>query len=103
MRTKEEHLSESAPFRITRSWLYTAEMTDIGDVIIPNEWRQLSWIAWNRDLSRPIDRQTAFALYKRNWRFIEPATLSPEEARLIADLMAEFEGNRPSGGPPRAE
>jgi len=58
--------------------------------IVPNDFPQLRLLAWNRDASRPIDRQEAFELYDRNWRHVDADRLTPQEAALIDDLAKEF-------------
>lgn len=77
-------------------------MTDTGDYSIPKNFLQPSWIAWKRSLT-PDRSANAFALYERHWRFIEPVTLTPEQARLIADLKAQFGDGQPLDEPPRAD
>lgn len=55
------------------------------------EWPVLRDLAWNRK-GRWIPAQEAFALYERNWRFVETDSISPAEARLV-DRLAEQFGN----------
>jgi len=58
--------------------------------VIPADFFGLASICWNRDPERPIDRQTAWALYRRNWRFIWEDEMLPEELELIKTLEDEF-------------
>lgn len=55
------------------------------EVLDTNEWPTLRALAWNR-ADRWIPAEEALALYERNWRFVEPARLSPDEAALIDRL-----------------
>lgn len=55
-------------------------------VIIPADFPELAKLVWNRDPMRPIDGETARALYDRNWRFVDTEMLTRAEAALIADL-----------------
>lgn len=49
----------------------------------------LADIAWNRR-HRWILAEEAFALYERNWRFVDVAALQPAERQLIDNLVARF-------------
>jgi hypothetical protein len=56
-----------------------------------NQWPALRDLAWNR--ADPwIPAEDALALYERNWRFVEPAQLTREEADLIDHLKHRFGG-----------
>ena len=55
-------------------------------------WPTLRELAWNRR-DRWIPAEEAFSLYERNWRFVDPARLEPEEARLIERLRTAHGGN----------
>lgn len=55
------------------------------------DYPQLRDLAWNRT-DEYIPAKEAFQLYERNWRFIEPARLDPEEHALIDRLKAEYGG-----------
>ncbi|WP_245454941.1 hypothetical protein [Mesorhizobium sp. M9A.F.Ca.ET.002.03.1.2] len=59
-------------------------------MIIPAEFPQLQALAWNRDAARPIPAEEAFALYERNWRFVDQTRLTAREKQLIQSLAAEF-------------
>ncbi len=50
---------------------------------------QLADIAWNRTQTR-IPESEAFALYERNWRFIDSAHLIRRERNLIGRLAKNF-------------
>lgn len=58
-------------------------------VIDINQWPTLRELAWNR-ADRWIPAEEALALYERNWRFVEPAQLTQEEAALINHLKNQF-------------
>jgi hypothetical protein len=49
----------------------------------------LSDIAWSVT-ARYLPARTAFALYERNWRFVDPARLTDRERALIERLAARF-------------
>jgi hypothetical protein len=55
------------------------------------DFPQLRDLAWNRT-DEYIPAKEAFQLYERNWRFIEPGRLEPEERALIERLKASFGG-----------
>lgn len=62
------------------------------DVVIDlHAWPTLRELAWSRK-DRWIPAADALALYERNWRFVEPARLAPEEAALIDRLKSRFGG-----------
>lgn len=60
--------------------------------IIPAEFPELSLLAWNRDVTRPMPAKEVFALYERNWRFVDQTRLTAPERQLIAELAEEFGG-----------
>ncbi len=51
---------------------------------------QLNILCWNRPAGAVLDGPEALALYERNWRFVDPDALEPEEARLIDILAARY-------------
>lgn len=59
------------------------------EVLDTGQWPTLRALAWNR-ADRWIPAAEALALYERNWRFVEPARLSREEAALIDELKNRF-------------
>ncbi|TWI37340.1 hypothetical protein IQ26_02622 [Mesorhizobium tianshanense] len=63
---------------------------DIAPMIVPAEFPELQALAWNRDVARPIPAEEAFALYERNWRFIDQKRLTAREKLLIQNLANEF-------------
>jgi len=60
------------------------------DAVVPAAYPELALLAWNRDPSRPMAADEAFALYERNWRHVDKDRLTPREADLIRDLTARF-------------
>ncbi|MDM9646469.1 hypothetical protein [Rhizobium sp. S163] len=61
-----------------------------GNQITPAEFPELNRLAWNRDPRRPIDAAEVFALYERNWHFVDRDKLTTREAMLIDELGEEF-------------
>ena len=49
----------------------------------------LKLLCWNRR-SASISRREAFALYERNWRFVDAVGMSERERALIGGLAREF-------------
>jgi hypothetical protein len=54
------------------------------------DYPQLQLIAWNRSVDALIEEEEAFALYERNWRYVDEAALLPHERQLIARLTQAF-------------
>lgn len=54
-----------------------------------DDFPQLALLAWNRAV-RTIGEAEAFALYERNWRFVDVGTLTAKETELISRLTAEY-------------
>jgi hypothetical protein len=54
------------------------------------DYPQLKLIAWSGAATGSIDEKDAYALYERNWRFIEPGQLTAGEKALIERLSAKF-------------
>lgn len=50
------------------------------------KYPQLKMICWNLRRDTQLEPEEALARYERNWRFIDPATLTRSEARLIDRL-----------------
>lgn len=65
-------------------------MTRFDAGIVPAEFPELRKLAWNRDPARPVAAEEAFALYERNWRFVDREHLTEREARLIRALGKAF-------------
>lgn len=61
----------------------------VDDTLTIDDYPQLALQAWNRVI-RQISGEEAFALYERNWRFVEPDQLTPEEAILIKRLTTQY-------------
>ncbi len=55
-----------------------------------NDYPQLRFIAWNRPGDQVISEEEAFALYERNWRYVELDKLEPSERDLIDRLTREI-------------
>jgi len=51
-----------------------------------NDFPQLRFIAWNRPGDQTISEEEAFALYERNWRFVDVRALDDRERELIKKL-----------------
>lgn len=56
------------------------------------DFEQLARVAWNRRAVRTVGARDALALYERNWRFIEPATMRRQEKDLLDFLVREYGG-----------
>lgn len=54
-----------------------------------DDFPQLALLAWNRAV-REIAEDEAFALYERNWRFVDVEHLVAQEAALIERLTAQY-------------
>ncbi|MER9586871.1 hypothetical protein [Mesorhizobium sp. M0276] len=63
---------------------------DIAPMIVPAEFPELRALAWNRDPTRSIPAEEAFALYERNWRFVDQKRLTTREKLLIQTLADKF-------------
>ncbi|MBZ9669399.1 hypothetical protein FJ970_24095 [Mesorhizobium sp. B2-1-8] len=59
-------------------------------MIDPAEFPELQALLWNRDVARLIPANEAFALYERNWRFVDQTRLTAREKLLIQNLASEF-------------
>ncbi|TPM19451.1 hypothetical protein [Mesorhizobium sp. B2-3-6] len=64
--------------------------TDITPMIVPAEFPELHAIVWSRDATRPIPAEEAFAIYERNWRFVDQERLTTSERLLIQNLAEKF-------------
>jgi hypothetical protein len=47
-------------------------------------------LAWSRDVTHPIPAEEAFALYERNWRFVDKDQMTEREMQLIRSLADRF-------------
>lgn len=54
-----------------------------------DDYPQLALLAWNRAV-RDIAEDEAFALYERNWRFVDAEHMTALEAALIKRLTAQY-------------
>src|SRR6266852_2630611 len=64
----------------------------LGEMVLDiAKWPRLRELAWNR-AGRWIAAEDPLALYERNWRFVEPARLTADEARLIERLKTRHGG-----------
>lgn len=61
--------------------LYNVPMIKLSD------YPQLSLIAWSRRKDSVVSEEEALALYEANWRWIDERTLTPEERKLIEQLV----------------
>ncbi|MBZ9982629.1 MULTISPECIES: hypothetical protein [unclassified Mesorhizobium] len=64
--------------------------TDITPMIVPAEFPELQALVWSRDATRPIPAEEAFAIYERNWRFVDQERLTTSERLLIQNLAEKF-------------
>jgi len=51
---------------------------------------QLHALCWNRPDAAILDGAEAFALYERNWRFVDEAAFTPAERQLFDRLLAKY-------------
>ncbi len=58
--------------------------------LVPADYPELKLLAWNRDPARPIAAEDAFALYERNWRFVDRERMSDREKALLDGLVQRF-------------
>ena len=54
-----------------------------------SDYPQLRFIAWNRPGDDILSDEDAFALYERNWRFVDQKALDDRELALIERLTNE--------------
>ena len=59
------------------------------EVIDTREYPELALLCWNR-ADRFLPAREAFALYERNWRFVDETRLSPRERALIDRLALQY-------------
>jgi len=58
--------------------------------IIPARFPELNKLVWNRDPWRPMPDDEVFALYERNWRFVDHEHLTEDETRLLQNLSDKY-------------
>lgn len=56
---------------------------------------QLRSLAWQQPGVTELSAQEALALYERNWRHLEPATMEVQERELVDALVKHLGGGRP--------
>ena len=65
-------------------------MIETETMIVPADFPQLRQLVWSRDAARPIAAEEVFAIYERNWRFVDRNRLTAAEKTLILALTARF-------------
>jgi hypothetical protein len=58
--------------------------------IIPATFPELKKLVWNRDPRQPMADDEVFALYERNWRFVDHEHLTEDETRLLRELGDKY-------------
>ncbi len=61
----------------------------INDTFKIDDYPQLALLAWSR-VVREITGEEAFALYERNWRFVDVGCLNTNETALIDRLTTQY-------------
>lgn len=88
-----------APFT-TQSPLPTAKAAAKSAALLPTDrvpldrYPQLRRLAWQQPGARELGLEDALALYERNWRHVDPASLEPQERALITELIRRVGGGR---------
>lgn len=59
-----------------------------------DRYPQLRRLAWQQPGVRELGLEDALALYERNWRHVDPASLEPQERELITELVRRVGGGR---------
>lgn len=54
------------------------------------DYPQLALLAWNRRADAELDEEEAFALYEREWRWVDVTALLPKERALIEQLTQTY-------------
>lgn len=65
------------------------------DPVRLERYPQLRRLAWQQPGVSELGAQEALALYERNWRHIDQATLEPQERELVRALVKSVGGGRP--------
>ncbi|MEZ2132554.1 MULTISPECIES: hypothetical protein [unclassified Sinorhizobium] len=65
-------------------------MTEEPATIVPADYPELKSLIGNHDLSHSIAAKEAFAIYERNWRFVDVEKLTEREAQLIRELAHTY-------------
>lgn len=74
-----------AGFEETLAWLLDESLVDV------EAYPNLHLLCWNR-AERFVPAAEAFALYERNWRFVDEKNLLPAERELIERLARTYGG-----------
>lgn len=74
----------------TLSMVHNRAMRSAADTVVIGDLPQLRLIAWNRNPHDAITGAEAFALYERNWRFVDEAAMLPQERAVIDRLTLEY-------------
>ena len=56
------------------------------------DYPQLNLIAWNLPGVSELEEREAFELYESNWKWVDQATLTPEEQAFIEYLTRTYGG-----------
>jgi hypothetical protein len=82
----------AAQLRVAAATVLFAGALDrlLDDLVLEiDAWPRLRELAWNR-ADRWIPARDALAIHERNWRFVDPAELGPDEAALIVRLKHRY-------------
>ncbi len=62
----------------------------MADRLIPNDYPELRLICWHRPTDQLMDEDEAFAIYERNWRYVDQDMLTGTEKALIERLKNTY-------------
>ena len=65
-------------------------MRSAANTFVIGEVPPLQLIAWNRNPRDEITCEEAFALYERNWRFVDEDAMLPHERAVVDRLIREY-------------
>jgi len=71
-----------------------AEAGAIPKVLRIDDYPELKKLSWALPGLQELEPREAFELYERNWRHVDVAALTPEEAALVRALSATFGSGR---------
>ncbi len=74
--------------------LATAKAASVPQRIILAAYPQLKQLAWQRQAGDVLTAQEALNLYERNWRHVDTAAMTAEEADLVRALAQQLGGGR---------
>ena len=60
------------------------------DRLIPSDYPELRLICWHRPSYQPMEEEEAFAVYERNWRYVDQEMLTDAEKALIERLKNTY-------------